>query len=331
MKTLRKNLGITLVALVVTIVILLILVGITLQIINTQILKKTIEAVNINYESTLKEKIEFAWTQCDMAYNENSNNMSKEEYFKANLISELQKLDEFKNVEVTIDLLSNSSINLEYKDIEYEFEVTAEGIIYNKSLLREKVKIGDYVEYPVEYVDVYSKIQYNALNGWRVIDNGKLNENSKSVRLISTGFAAKWYYDDEAYNSSQEAVEYIENNFESTKFINHLAKKFNGSYFKVNNISKHITIMSLTDLNNASSRNSDDLSNISENDEMFYTNNPSVFCWLLTPDKNNNKKLYSINNNTITGDSGVKMGVRIIITLDENQSGTLEDGVWKLN
>lgn len=65
------------------------------------------------------------------------------------------------------------------------------------------IKIGDFIEYGIEYKDVYD-YTYSTTNGWRLL-NYKTDDEGKTiydVELISTGVPAKLYYYSTLYSAT---------------------------------------------------------------------------------------------------------------------------------
>ena len=70
-KLLKKEKGITLIALVITILVLLILAGIAISMVvgNNGIMNKTTTAVEEHRNATAEEEIALAWANCEVDYN----------------------------------------------------------------------------------------------------------------------------------------------------------------------------------------------------------------------------------------------------------------------
>lgn len=215
--------------------------------------------------------------------------------------------------------------------------VTSDGKVNLYYLLKGNVKVGDYVEYPIEYTDVYSNEYYTSITGWRVIDDGVMLGTSGNVRLVSTGIPAKWYYDSAIYKNNAEAVDVLRNDFENVNLIDNAKKSIKGSNFKVSKIANQISAMSLSDLNYAYNsicninRDADDISILDKKDDLLYIDNLQSYYWLATAQKNDTNNIYCINVGITTGFPIARMGIRPVIYLDENQTGILESNVWKLN
>jgi len=117
--------------------------------------------------------------------------------------------------------------------VDYDFEN------YNEITLKNHVKIGDYVEYPFEYYDIYTGKYYSSSNGWRVIDI----DDSGNIKIISTGIPVEWYYEVGDNN--------IKHNFELLTNLNMYNKELiTGKNFKIDGIADKIENLSLADLNN---------------------------------------------------------------------------------
>ncbi|MBO5413747.1 MAG: hypothetical protein J6A29_05640, partial [Clostridia bacterium] len=66
------------------------------------------------------------------------------------------------------------------------------------------IKIGDFIEYGIEYKDVYMDYTYSTTNGWRLL-NYKTDDEGKTiydVELISTGVPAKLFYYSTSYSAT---------------------------------------------------------------------------------------------------------------------------------
>lgn len=91
MKNLRENKGITLIAIVITIIVLLILVGVTIATLTEDngILNQSYNAKNKNHEATIKEEVSIGWTAMQSAYTSEltkNASLTKKDYFnKTNL------------------------------------------------------------------------------------------------------------------------------------------------------------------------------------------------------------------------------------------------------
>ena len=338
----KENKGITLISLIVTIIILLILVSVTFTFANDGIIDKAVSASNKTLEAAVKEKIQLAWAEVNAEYvvdGKNNSNKTKTEYFKENLKDALENYKEFKNVEIAIASEEQLKIDFTYEKQSYEAIVSQEGNISFSTLLKGSVKVGDYIEYPIEYTDVYSNLTYTKSNGWKVVDDGVMKGTSGSVRIISTGIPAKWYYDCLEYTTSQEAKDALINNFENLELRNDSLenKKVNGSFFKVEVLASKVTTITLADLNNSCNklyglnRAEADVSLPDDKSELFIIKaTESAYYWIATPDSDDANKLYYITDKGIKSDVDYRIGVRPVICLKDDISGVFENNIWKV-
>ena len=95
-KRIKQHDGITLIALVVTIVILLILAGVSLLLLLGEdgIIARAKQAKENTYIAVAEEAVSMGWTLCDMNYNTSSNGLEKQAYFEQNI---KQCIDEQNN------------------------------------------------------------------------------------------------------------------------------------------------------------------------------------------------------------------------------------------
>jgi Tfp pilus assembly protein PilE len=305
MNFIKNKKGITLISLVITIIILLILAGVTLFIVNNSLMKNVTTAVNATAESTLEEKIKLAWMNIEISYWDDiksDSNINKIEYFKEQLEKILADTEDITETSVTI-CDNNISVVLLYQNVKYAFSITQDGKVTKSKMLKGNVKVGDYVEYPIEYIDEYSEQNYTATTGWRVIDDGTMDGTSGIVKIVSSGIPAKWYYDCSKYATNQLAVNDLINNFEELELRSDLkGTKLKGSEFKLESISNKITALSLNDLNLAYNElyktniKLNDKSILDDKSELFYPKTQTViFYWLATPDEDINNKIYCMS------------------------------------
>ncbi len=263
MKVVKNGEGITLIALAITIIVLMILAGVSWTILNSYIINKAVLASSESNEASERERRELNWFG---------------QWSEENA---------------------------------------------NKNLLRENVKLGDYIEYPMEYNDVFTGEHYKAKSAWRVIETG-----NEGVKIISTGIPAKWYY--RAGNMG------FINNFENLSDLRDAQKDYiRAKDFGVSGLLRKIMTLSLADLNYfcnkiyGTNRAEDDISPVPENCEIFYLSVPNTYYWLATNDKTDSNKLYRVENYAITSTSELRLGVRLVILLDKNATGILEEGIWR--
>jgi len=195
---------------------------------------------------------------------------------------------------------------------------------YNEVILKYNVKIGDYIEYPFEYNDVYTGEYYNMWNGWRVVDI----DDFGCIKIISTGIPAEWYY--EVGDSN------IKDNFKLLSDCGLYNKNsIIASKFKIDGIASKIQNLSLSDLNNlcnkiyGAKRSENDTSRLIDSYELFYLPDEFTYYWLSTNDVNDNEKLYYVSHNSIESEKNYRLGIRPVITLNENLVGIFSNSVWK--
>lgn len=337
-KIVIQNSGITLIALVITIIVLLILAGIGITIAYNLLIDKAILASNETIEQSVQEQIKLAWNECEIAYyNDKINHptINKNEYFNENLSKYLSENNDTKNITIQINDEQSANISYQYNNQQYTLKVVKNKKTNSVCLLKENVKVGDYIDYPVEYDDVYCDKHYTSENGWIVIDDGAMNGTSGNVKIMSTGIPAKWFYDVSQYESSNQVLEELNHNFENLNFANKAGKQeIHGYSFKLEKIADKINILSLNELNSAynklygTNRENDDISPLGEEDNIFNMHNEEIFYWLSVENSN---ELYYINKNNIKSDYDVRMGIRPVISLKENITGTKQNQVWKID
>lgn len=341
MDKLENKRGITLVAVVVTIIILLILTGITLAIANDLILNKADTASTKTIEAMLQERIEMAYMEVKASYWSDFNENNNLESIEQNLKEILENTEDFENVTISKDDMEKININFLYKNKEYNFAISKEGEIKQLNFLKGNVKIGDYVEYPIEYTDVYSNKHYTSTTGWRVIDDGIMEGTSGYVRIISTGIPVKWFYDmKEEYVNNETAINALTNDFENITLQDNSINgvEMQGSYFKDERIADRITTLSLADYNlihNAlykTNRELNDISPIKDSHKLLQLEKDGnyYYYWLSTAKEDSETEIYCVSDEGIQVDSDVKSGIRPVIYLKNGLEGKLENNVWKI-
>lgn len=338
MNRIRDEEGISLVALAVTIVILLILVGITFVIADGLLLDNAILASNKTIEASLKEKIEIAWVTLETAYwdeLEHDPSRKKQDYFNEKFAETLQVLENVSDVKMTGKIEENTYIMFKHQNKEYAFCISKNGKAKIVNWLKQDIKVGDYVNYPLEYTDVYSEEHYTAQNGWRVIDDGKMKGTSGHVRIISTGIPAKWYYDHRNYENSESAVSNLRDNFEELDLLDSLDGVFmKGKAFKNETLADKISSVSLSDFNYAyneiyqTNRKADEIIDPGIKDELFYRD--KSYYWLATNSMENDKAIYYVSSEEIKESQEFRIGIRPVINLKDDLKGVFESGVWKI-
>lgn len=194
--------GITLIALIITIIVLLILAGVTIGAITGQ--NGTINQANAAKEQTEiaqeKETLEIATVKA----------MGKDKEGNVTKMYLDQELDESVGVSKysSDDQTTDLGIIVTYLNSGRSYLVDASGNVtdYDKNGDSEEpeepevpditLEIGDYVEYNVTYTDMETDHPFTAQDGWRVLDPGTKNSDGtySGVKLISTGIPAELEY-----------------------------------------------------------------------------------------------------------------------------------------
>jgi hypothetical protein len=215
----RKEQGITLIALIITIIVLLILAGVSISQLlgDNGIITKTVEASGATKSATAKEDVELAWSSVTAGYYEalykNKTSVDEKTYFSEDAI----------NKELNSGKISNYSGYVEKGKITFTYTLNSTNDVYEMSLntgassnnlkiltcngvvvdtddpdptyLADVVEIGDYVDIGIDYENSTSDIDLNydagttELKGWRV-----LSSSNGSVTLISAGAPLTYKY-----------------------------------------------------------------------------------------------------------------------------------------
>ena len=276
MNILKISNGITLIALVITIITLLILAGVSVGMYNNSVINKAELATVKMKEASIKEK------------------------------GELKKSD------IQIVGCSNITVNL-----------------------KGNVNVGDYINYPIEYDDTYTRVHYTSSNGWRVIDDGIMQRTSGSVKIISSHIPIKFSNNSVNYKNNVDSAIYdLTTNFENKEFYWGFTKnKVNGSYFNVSNLSKCVTTLTLEDLNCAynllygTERNSNSIEALSQNDDLFCINQ----YWIASKPQENNTDMYFCVQGIFLREINLKCGIRPVVVLKDELEGKYNDGLWEIN
>jgi len=177
----NKDSGITLISLVVTIIVLLILAGISISMLSGDNgLLKRAENAKINTKtSSTKEQI---------------------------LLEILGSYD--KSVSLNLNTLKSNleSIGASVNGNEFPITVSLNNQIYTidengkmedyipvEPLTDEQIAnaIGGFVNYNVSYIDVYKDYNYSATNGWRILNIEENDSGKYDIDIISTGIPAE--------------------------------------------------------------------------------------------------------------------------------------------
>lgn len=340
MKYLRSKNGISIVALIITTIVLLVLAGMTAVMAKDLVIDKAVMASEKATEANLKEIIDLIWLDTEISYWSEAKGANKMEYFKMNMETELQKIEDVTNIRIIKNGDSGLKVCFSYKNEMYQFTISSEGdvsIVDSESkLLKGNVKIGDYVEYPIEYKDVYSEKTYTTTNGWRVIGDGIMKGTSDQVKIISTGIPAKWYYDDE---QTKVVVENLTNHFEELILQpGNDGTEIKGHAFKNEKLADRITTVSLTDLNQVynniydQNRALNDVTMLEDKYELFDLKSSGVFFyWLATRNTESNGIYYISDEGIDIYDVKIKIGIRPVIYLKNELTGKFENNVWKVD
>ncbi len=334
----KKKNGISMISLVITIIVLLILIGVTLRMGGLFIIDKAILASSKTTEALLQEEIELILADIDISYWVEAKDENKLDYSKRKLKEKLEELEHIENVQIAEDDNKNLNIVFSSKDKNYEFQILTNGEVNLRNPLKGNVKLGDYIEYPIEYTDVYSEEFYTASNGWRVIDDGVMEGTSGYVKIISTGIPAKWCC--EGVNNRVE-VNDLMNHFEDIELRISDGSDIKGSQFKNEKLADRITTLSLSELNHVhnvlykTKRDLNDESKLEDKYGLFDLNNYYMFCyWLGTIKEETQTGLYFMTDEGIEyydyEYSQARLGVRPVIYLKSELNGKLENNVWKI-
>ena len=318
--------GITLIALIVTIIILLILAGVALHIFDEAVVAKSEEASAKTIEATTKENVQLVLSEYQIERYSRQN-------LSYNLKENLENIDGVKNVKIIENNSDNSDyVELEYNDSKSAFKILQTEIKETDLLLKGNVKIGDYIEYPMGYIDVYTTADYKPTNGWRILDDGTISGN---VRIISTGVPAKWAYDSTEYANTEEAVQKLLNCFNNDTAIGVTGEKIKESDIKKKS-AESVSVLTLRDLNLVyyliynPERAENSIDSLSNDDDLFNLGNFGITYWLATESIENESDIYYITLNTqIKHKKLLKAGVRPVITIKEGLSGKFENNIWK--
>lgn len=202
----EKQKGITLIVLVITIIILLMLAGVTISTLmgDNGIINKSTEAKENREKMDIDEKIELA-----IRNSIGIDGALQNETIKDNL----NKIENIAGVPEEI-LDSSYPLKVTVND-KYSYVINKDGTIGEKEetekpeepeeppITTTEIEIGDYIQYNVNYTDVNTEYKFTAQNGWRVLDKGKSNGDGtfNGVKLISTGVPAEFNY---SFNTIKE-------------------------------------------------------------------------------------------------------------------------------
>ena len=192
----KRNNGITLIALVITIIVLLILAGVSISLTlgNNGVLNQATNAVGANRDAKAKEEVEMAWAGATADYwsewAEDSTTTVDADFYAEKLntyLAETKKED--TDIEVTYDD-EHETYEVFYvtkdQETEYTFTISGEGKVTltdkaaagTTKYLVDEVVIGDYVDIDFD--------EYSYEDGWRVLSKSG-SGRSGTITLISAG------------------------------------------------------------------------------------------------------------------------------------------------
>lgn len=331
MDILKCKKGITLIAIIITVIILLILVGVTLTIANDSIICNAEMASAEMDEISTKENVQLVLAEYQIERYSNN-------YSNCDLMSNLENLEGVSNVNITETSDDSTYIELECNNSKFAFSINETEILESDLLLKGNVKVGDYIEYPIEYIDAYSGVNYASTNGWRIIDDGIMFGTSGSVKIISSHIPLKWYYGPRIYTDSETAINDITKNFEEQIFMyTNTRNTVEGSYFKDNKLAKGVTTLTLEDLNYAynsvynTERYNNSIENLNTKDDLLYVEDPASFYWIASKSEEDDSNIYYMSDIGISEEYDMKLGVRPVIILKDDLTGKKENNLWKIN
>lgn len=187
-----KNCGITLISLIVTIIILLILAGISIGLIagSDGILGRASGAVEQNEEATATEKMELKITYFNMiSYGENTRKATLQELADGLCKDEEMQYVKLKNQEIAslepIDVTGESSIFVKLKEYPYEFEI--DGDLHLASVDGVKVENSNTEEVEALKREIASLKAENE----RLKSENEMLNNSSNLEILEHGLL-KW-------------------------------------------------------------------------------------------------------------------------------------------
>ena len=190
--------GITLIALVITIIVLLILAGVSIAALGGQNGILT-NATKAKKESEIGDVIDGA----RMDINEKQMGKLSPEVTEEEFREILEKYGTIEGEGELLEqtLVTENGYEIPVKDIWGGPFAGEEPPVENLDL-----QVGDYVKYNVTYTDVYTGYEFTAENGWRVLEPGVDNGDGTvtGLKLISTGIPAELYY----YYNNVKTLEY---------------------------------------------------------------------------------------------------------------------------
>lgn len=200
----RTKNGVTLIALVITIILLLVLAGISISAItgNNSLIRK---AGLSKVETETSKEIEIL-EHASVRAMELSTNGDVEKQNLDTVLAKNSEIDGTKSVEGGVEVKFKSG---------REYFVDANGTVETIDVTPgDPIQIGDYIKYDVEYKDIWNdSLYFSSTNGWRVLnytDNG--NGSYSNVELISTGRPAALRYVASTYEIQNNSWWVLDNN-----------------------------------------------------------------------------------------------------------------------
>lgn len=316
----RNVSGITLIVLVITIISLLILAGISISILSQSFIERAELASTEMSDASIKEKMQLICGQQQIDDYSNLDN--------SNLKTEIENISGVKDVRIEEIAENSTYIEFNYNEVKHAFDLSYNQIEETDLLLKGNVNIGDYIDYPVSYIDAYSQENISSENGWRVIDDGVMEGTTGHVRIISTKIPVKFNYNVSSYENVDEVIEDLLNNFETTNFFSRVGnspKRVQGSIFKdlEGKIANKVTTVTLEDINKANSVN-----------DLFEVTRIGSHYWIASKAQDNDVDMYTMTEEGIKLDSapegGLKLGIRPVIVLNDNIKGKKENEIWNI-
>ena len=302
MKNFRKNQGITLIALVITVIVLLILAGVTIATLtgDNGILTRAEQAKEKTEEAQEKESLELAVTSSKME------DVNKLEITKEKLENAIKQ--QFgNNKKFSVEENGDGSFTVKFDDTNSFYYVSNQGTV-NKKCDRKGLTIGDYVEYaPDAVLDGYTidSITSGYLSDqiimqedlkWRILNI----YNDGSIELVSSIPTSATLYLEGApgYNNGVYLLNNICKYLYSNELIGALGRSIN-----IEDIEKMMNSQGITDKEKYSNE-----MNINYGNTRLYSNAyyPSLYYYENNSNINQNESFY--NKDSIIKDSNQTFG-----------------------
>ena len=208
-KELNSNKGITLIALVVTIIVLLILAGISISMLsgNNGIIQRATDTKTINDDAQIRERIQLAYHSALTG--------GLGSYTKESLEGELEKEFGENNYNVDDSDSDNWVLSAKGQSISIPSGEKIPEVDYSD------LSIGDYVNYPIEYenVETYdNNLSNENYTSWRILSKEGSGKNAY-IRLVSAGVPLNYLSHNSEWNNmnSEKSVENLTTKFFETQ------------------------------------------------------------------------------------------------------------------